>query len=314
MQTQADRDAKSLGDRASNLRLPMVALRRIGYLSPSLTDPEWHRDPDAVGFDADGLSVSVWRSREAAERKLVTWHGEMREAARSVILQSAITPTFVQSLPNDHVLLVSARKPAGGPPNAQVWGAEGSLELQGDLDDAVGHVVAMGNGSLWVGYLDESAGSGGPGAHGLVRFSRDLTPAWQYPFDRSLPDQFDCYTLNVSGEIAWTCSYTSFHVVSVEGDSVHDHGPAPYQGASGLLIEGDRGAFLGGYGPNYDLIVPFLITPDGVVEAGTRGRVVMPDGLELPRQRWTCRTGAARLAVRGARYEITLASIFDALV
>jgi hypothetical protein len=291
----------------------MPPLRRIGYLVPSVLDPEWHREPDAVGFDATGSSVAVWRSREAVERKLVTWHGQDKEPERSVVLRSAITPTFVQSLPNEHILLVSARRPIPRRPNAQIWDEGGSLKAQGDLDDAIEHVSAMEDGSVWVGYFDEKGGSG-PGSHGLVRFTRELTPAWKYPFDRSLPDQFDCETLNVSGGIAWTCSYTSFHRVSVENDSVYDHGPAPHHGATGLLIEGDRGALVGGYGPDYDLVVPFVITSDGVVQVGRRGRIVMPDGLEMPRQRWSCRSGTARTAVRSARYEVTLASIFDALV
>ncbi len=93
---------------------------------------------------------------------------------------------------------------------------------------------------------------------------------WTYPFDGTLPDQFDCLALNVRGSAVWTCSYTSYRLVSVNGDVITDHGAAPQHGASGLLIdaEGRRGALLGGYGPDYDVVVPFWITRDGLVEAG----------------------------------------------
>jgi hypothetical protein len=189
------------------------------------------------------------------------------------------------------------------------------MEAAMDLDDAIEHAVAMPDGSFWVGYFDEKSGSHFPGAHGLVRFNPDFTVSWAYPFDQSLPDQFDCVALNVSGSTAWTCSYTSYRLASVDGEIVTDHGSAPHQGGRGLLIdhESGRGALLGGYGPDYDLVVPFCMTPDGVIAAGKRGRVVLPDGLELQRRPWTCREGTARLNIGSALYEITLSTIFGAL-
>lgn len=292
-------------------------MRHVEFLGRAIEGSEWRCErPDAVGVNADLSVVAVWSSWESADRKLITRHTEDGTAVSTLELPEAIQPTFVQSLPNDRILIVNARWSEARPVNAQVWDNEGALESAVDLDDAIEHVLAMPDGSLWVGYFDEKSGSHYPGAHGLVRFDPDLKPVWTYPFDGTLPDQFDCLALNVSGSAVWTCSYTSHRLVSVTGDVITDHGAAPQHGATGLLIdaEGRRGALLGGYGPDYDVVVPFWITRDGLVEAGKRGRVVMPDGLELRRQRWSCREGIARLTVGTALYELTLASIFAALV
>lgn len=94
--------------------------------------------------------------------------------------------------------------------------------------------------------------------------------------DGGAPDIFDCYALNVTGETAWTCAFTDFHLVSAQGDRVTDHGPAPHQGAHLLLVDGPVAALVGRPGPEYDLITVFGQPLDRPPR-----RLVQPDGMEL---------------------------------
>jgi hypothetical protein len=93
-------------------------------------------------------------------------------------------------------------------------------------------------------------GGTGPQGHGLARFTPDLTPDWLYPFNAGLPPVDDCYVLNLNAEQALACPYNAFHLISVTEDKATDLGPAPHQAADALLIQGDQGAFLGGWGPS----------------------------------------------------------------
>ncbi len=300
--------------RARNLQLPMIPLERAGFLIPSKTDLDWNRQAQVVGFGPAGEAVALWSSRGVDGRTLATWHLEDAEPVRSAILDGAIHPTHVQPVADGGVLLVAARKSPTTPDNAQRWSAAGELVAEGDFGDAILHVLATDSGDTWVGYFDEAHASAGPGAHGLVRFGPDLRPVWEYPWNAGLPSVFDCYTLNVLGGVAWTCPYTDFHLISIDADAAVDRGKSPYQGASVLLIDGERGVLIGGYGPNYDLVVPFELTTGGAVATGNMGRVVMPDGLEVRGGGWSCRGNQAHVHINGARYGLTLMSVYDALV
>jgi hypothetical protein len=74
---------------------------------------------------------------------------------------------------------------------------------------------------------------------------------------------------------------------------VRDHGPAPVRGAQMLLLDADRGALIGGFDAEYDLITPVRITAEGVGRADRQRRLVLPDGQQIPRPyaeiRSTCR-------------------------
>lgn len=63
----------------------------------------------------------------------------------------------------------------------------------------------------------------------------------------------------------------------------------PARGASLLLADGERAALIGGYGPEYDVVTPLRIAPEGIEPAGQQYRLVLPDGLEIPRAHSTCR-------------------------
>ncbi|SCL44613.1 hypothetical protein GA0070606_0371 [Micromonospora citrea] len=277
--TRRELEQERMHRRLEILRLPVAPLRHAGYLAPDRTDRQWERVPEAVGVGPDNQAVAVWASREQPRRRLITVHDGGRRPVRSVQLDGCVRPWFVQPLPGDRILLVRARNQGGA--NAEVWTADGRREHRGDLGDAIAHVSATPTGAIWVGYFDEAMAGSGPQAHGLARFTADLEPDWLYPQEPALPEIFDCYALNVADEAAWTCAYTQFHLVSVTGGRPTDHGQALHRGAYALLTDGVTGAFIGGYGPDYDLVVPFRIERAAVTAAGAPARLVLPDGMEI---------------------------------
>jgi hypothetical protein len=110
-------------------------------------------------------------------------------------------------------------------------------------------------------------GGRGPEGHGLARFTPGLEPEWLYPYGE-LPPIADCYALNVAGGTAYCCPYTHFYLIAVTGGHARDIGPVPTRGATCLLVDGDRAALIGGYGPEYDLVSPLRITASGIEPDG----------------------------------------------
>ena len=303
-----DRDRASLERRLEILRLPVVALRRAGFLIPSGTDPEWERTPRTVGVGPDHWALAVWPSHDDARRKLVTVHDGGRDPVRSVVLDGCLDPTFVQPLPDGRILLVRARRRPGDT-NAEIWTDDGRLERAGDFGDAIEDVVTTPAGDIWVSYFDEAMGGSGPQQNGLARFGGDLRPVWLYPGPPTAPQIFDCYALNVVGETAWTYADTGFHLVSATGDRFTDHGVAPRRSAHGLLVDGRAGALLGGPGPGYDLVTGFRIEAGGVVADGLPRRLVLPDGMEVRDARSAGRGPELHVVIRGSWYRADLGQL-----
>ena len=52
---------------------------------------------------------------------------------------------------------------------------------------------------------------------------------------------------------------------------------------------GRDGAFVGGYGAEYDQVTPIQFAPDGIVLAEEPRRLVLPDDTEIRNVRYTCR-------------------------
>lgn len=308
-------DAEKRRRRAEVLRFPMVPLELTGHLVPSRTDAAWERLPKSVGIGPRGERVALW-TEHSGPRTLATWHTSATEPERSIELPAAAAGQFVQPAGDGGVLIVAARQPARGSRTATAWRYDdhGQLLCQADVGDALAHVLVTDAGAAWVGYFDEALGGDGPEGHGLARFTSSLDTDWVYPWHTALPPMHDIYAMNVSGETAWTCAYSDFHVVSITGGNVTDWGPAPARGPHALLVDGSRGALVGGYGAEYDVVTPVAITPDGVARAGHPGRVVMPDGLEVPRTRWQCRGPNAHLQHWSSTYRLELDLIFNALV
>jgi hypothetical protein len=307
---QKDYKQRQLRRRMEVLRLPPTVLHRHGILVPSRDDPGWAREPEAVGVGPDGTALAVWASRHAPERRLITTHDGGNKPLSAVVLDGALAPTFVQPLPDGRILLASGRsRPRGG---AQVWSADGRLLTEGHLGDAIEQLMTTPTGDIWVGYFDEAMSGTGPQTHGLARFSPDLAVDWLYP-RTTLPDIFDCYTLNVAGETATVCPYTNFHIVSVTGNQGTDHGASPYRGAHNLVRAADRVTLIGGYGADYDLVTPLRLARGRVEPDGRQHRLVLPDGREIHNARSYCRGHDLHLFIRGTWYRTSIDDLRQAL-
>lgn len=284
--SQAEREEQSRQRRAGVLALPMVPVRLRGYLR-SPDGLAGLREPAAAGVGFDGAAWAAWRAEGGDTGVLVTSHQGSGPATAQIQMPTSLRVRFVQPLPGGQVLIVAARTPPGQD-NAEIWSGDGRLERSGLIGDAVEHVLTTASGKIWAGYFDEAIGGSGPEGHGLARFTPGLEPEWLYPHGGLLPVA-DCYALNVTGEMAYCCPYTHFHLIAVTGSHSQDLGPAPVRGAARLLADGDRAALIGGYGPEYDLIMPLRITASGVEPDGPPSRMVLPDGLEIHRTRSSCR-------------------------
>lgn len=293
-------DDRELRRRLEVLRRPVTVLTLHGLLLPAIGSHEWERQPSVVGVGPDHTAMAVWPSRTAPDRMLVTRHSGGRRIESATVVHTTLRPSFVQPLPDDRLLLVAARDRRIGD-NAQVWSADGDLVTSGAFGDAIEHVLTTVGGSVWVGYFDEALGGRGPQAHGLARFTADLAVDWVYPQREPWPIIVDCYALNVVNEKAVACAYSDFHLLSAEDSRVTDLGVSPMRGARNVLVSGSDAVIVGGYGAEYDLVVPVQFDRDGVREIGTHHRLVLPDGLEVHAARYTCR-GPELHAIIGNRW------------
>lgn len=311
---RVERDRQELARRRERLSLPMVPLSRVvdaGLRRDDWPDPRsWAAAPHAVGSGPRGEALALVRSRAGEDRVLVR---RLDEESPAVVLEGAVRASHVQPLPDGRTLLVAGRGEQGSA-NAQVWDGSGQLVASAFVGDAIAHVLTTPAGSVWIGYFDEARDE--RGMHKLVRFDDELRPQWSYPFPSErpdLPDVFDVYSLNVSGETALCYAYTDFHLVRVRADCVADLGSTAVKGAQAVLIEGPRGALVGGYGADHDLITPFRLRPGGIDVGAPVGRLVLPDGREMTRLQLTAR--GAELHVTGDhvfRYRVTLDDLLDA--
>lgn len=322
-------DREQFERRASIVRLPMIPLEFQGFLVPprDLQSPHWAQDASAYGVGPAGEELAVWREMQATgirpvegsrERLLITRHDAGSAPLRSIEIETVAIPRFVQPTPDGGTLLVTARS-FDGRPSAEHWSGDGELLAQADFGDALEDVLMTPSGRVWVSYFDEAHRF--PGIHRLVRFGRDLSTEWLYPFNPEwrggsspgLPPADDVYSLNVVGESAYMYTYSSFHIVTVNGEVAQDLGKAPLRGGKALLVDGTRAAIIGGYESEHDLITLLELTPDGPVVVGRQGRVVQPNGSDLHRARWICRGQTAHVLMSGHRLCVTLQSLFDQL-
>lgn len=207
------------------------------------------------------------------------------------IAELATTFPMVQPLPNGQVLVVGARaewRPEGPERNATIYGPDGSLLLSACVGDGIEQVRTTPDGAVWLGYFDEGVygnlGWGAPegpeprGWSGLLKMTSQLEIEWRYPADELEPID-DCYALNLAGEVAWACPYSSFGVTRVEDGQVRVW-PSQAQGARALVVDGERVALVGGYSGDRDRLVLGRLD-EFFTEVG-KTRLEMPDGAQLP--------------------------------
>jgi hypothetical protein len=292
----------------------MVPLRRIripvsGREAWPGTGSQWHGLPARIGFGPRGERLALFQSRVREDRMLAH---RLDGDHPVVVLDDMPHLEAVQPLPDGKVLLIGRHRTVGRE-NAQIRDADGRLITSAFVGHDPRHVLTTPSGSTWIGYGETADDD--LGLHKLVRLDDELRPQWWYPYASERPDLptvFDVYALNVTGETAWCYAYTDFHLVQAFGDTVTDLGPAPPGGARAVVVDGGRGALVGGYGPEHDVIRPFHLRPGGFEVGAPVGRLVLPEGDDV---------GALGLTARGADlyarsgnsslYRVTLEELLD---
>lgn len=253
--------------------------------------------PLTVGFGPAGEALALWgeTSQRATHLSRYDRDGQLRA---STPLETVPWAFHVQPLLHGHVLVVES-----GGPRAAVHDGAGRLVRTIDVGRGVTRVLSTVEGQVWIGYDKESSRDHYFSQHGLVRFGADLAPQWRHPMNRTtaLPDIYDCLVLNVTDEEAWAYAYDAFHLIGVKDQQARDHGRVPVDFARAVLLAGDRAATISGYGAEDDVLTPLRLTTDSIRLAGPPARLVLPDGADLPRARYTSR-GCALHAVLGARW------------
>jgi hypothetical protein len=313
MNPAVERDRASRVRRSAALQLPIAPLQRHGFVMPA-NAAATVREPEAVSVGPDGTALAVWRVRESAGRKQVTWHVPgRRRVINAVDVETDLRVSFVQPLPEGRVLLAAARA-RSGEANAEVWTGSGELLYRGQFGDAIEDVLTTPSGKVWVSYFDEAMGGRGPEGHGLARFNSDLTVDWLYPLHSGLPRISDCYALNVAAETAYFCPYTEFHILSATGSQVTDWGPSPSRFAHHLLRRGPDLALISGFGPEYDVATMLRISPEDPPRSGAQCRIVLADGMEAHGLRYIARGGELHAFIRSTWYHTDLDSLSTAAI
>ncbi|WP_318218927.1 hypothetical protein [Streptomyces sp. SCL15-6] len=168
----------------------------------------------------------------------------------------------------------------------QVFDALGREMSSFSVGDAIEHLLADETGHIWVGHFDENPA-------GIRRWSATGRLAWTSD-GAAIPGLFDCYALNVSGTVAWACTYTDFPLVEIRPDrggrSVKvwtNH----VRGARAVAVHGQRVAFYGGYGKERDRLAHAELTETSV-EPTDVGLLTLPNGRAA---------GSRRVVGRGSR-------------
>lgn len=155
-------------------------------------------------------------------------------------IESKINFHYVQTLGEEHILLVCARshyRNGEGEKNAAIYDLNGQLIRRFTLGDGIQDVIATAGGKLWVSYFDEGVfdnyGWSQPmGQSGLVKYDLSGTPLW-------LAEEFDicdCYALNVESERSvWFYYYTDFDLIHLKGEETSRY-QVPIEGASCFAI------------------------------------------------------------------------------
>ena len=281
----------------------------------TLSPPAQH-DLVTASVDADGSVYALWA--EPADRAMltgrtvspagvsfadprtarptravITVHGEDERAALRVNGLDLAHVT-VQPMPDGETLIVGARAmwhPDGADQNAVIIDGDGRRLASATFGDGIEHVQTTPSGKIWVGYFDEGVfgnndwGSPGPaplGHTGLVQYTASLTPDWSFPSGAA--DTWgsidDCYALNLADETAWTCYYSDFPVVRIEGGDVSGWQNS-VRGVKALAINGDRVLLAGGYRPDSDRVVAARMD-EGRLVPELVSRLVLPGGGRFP--------------------------------
>ncbi len=195
------------------------------------------------------------------------------------------------------------------PRNALVVDAGGAIVRAFHVGDGIEQLMTGRDGDLWISYFDQAslyaplpdrpawafrrkgarkrrAGPLRRGSDilpGLIRWTADGDVARWPKRDRGdTVDWIDCYALNVGRDRTWAYPYPDFPLVEIDRAGLLRVLSAPVRGASGILVAGDRVAFVTGQGhgaPDAGRYgVTYARTGDGI-EAVSTVPLVLPSGL-----------------------------------
>jgi hypothetical protein len=202
----------------------------------------------------------------------------------------------IDALPDGGFVVADARSRTGDE-QVQVFHALGRPSWTFRVGDAIEHLLIDESGDLWIGYFDEGVFGGDPlSAAGARRWSATGEALWAYSPPPGGDWIADCYALNVDRRAAWVYPYTSFPLVEVRDGRPPRLRTTPVRGASGVAVDGERVAFLGGYRQDRDRLV-LASLGESTVDVLSTGRVTCADGTALYRRRQVVSRGP-RLYVR----------------
>jgi hypothetical protein len=165
--------------------------------------------------------------------------GDLVEAVQFPLLEPF---PIVEQFP-DGRWLVTAKSGFPGSGNARIIGADGTEERRIELGSCITHIKIDDHQRIWVGWFDEGGLEVPPGAYGIAAFDEQGTLIKHAPSEGTI---LDCYALNVSGDTAWTCTYTDFPIWQL-GNEPDRTWPTNLSGTRALAVSYPYVLAAGGY-------------------------------------------------------------------
>jgi hypothetical protein len=150
--------------------------------------------------------------------------------------------------------LLAASRAAQGEANGRLYAPDGTPAGALVMGDGIEHVRCAADGTVWVGYFDEGIFSGPNedgtwpiSSSGIARFAPDGTVQWRFN-TAERADLFiaDSYALALDGNTLWSCFYTNFPIVCIDGEAIR-RWSNDVTGARALAIDADYVLLAGGY-------------------------------------------------------------------
>jgi hypothetical protein len=203
---------------------------------------------------ADGSLATLASNAAGGEIRLWTFDGHVQSEGIDVPFYPRCGR--FDRFPDGRWLVANAR---GSDDNGRVLGADGQELRRIRLGDGLWHLKIDDAGRIWVGWFDEGVfGNDGwtypgrewpPSSHGLAAFDEFgsvVAEANEGPHHGIA----DCYSLNVTGETAWACTYADFPIVSLTVNRQPRWWTTALSGVRAVAVEPPYVLAAGGYQEN----------------------------------------------------------------
>ena len=221
-----------------------------GYLAIIRTDIDIHAEYanwwDLVQQDNSArLRPDLWNRKG----RIYTFDGSTEAGPVEVPLR--FSPAFSR-FPDGRWLLADPRSDEGDQ-NARLYDAAGHELAAFNLGDGIAQMLCAPDGTIWVGYFDEGVfsgpntdGSWPVSSSGLAQFDSAGSVLWGYNSQDRPSSIDDCYAFTLAGNTVWSCFYSNFPIISVEGGKVRQWRNS-ISGARALAVEDEYVLLAGGY-------------------------------------------------------------------